>query len=1118
MADQKIVIDARINRKAAQADLRALKADVTATARQIASLGKQISTAQNKHLKLGDDLKTAQEAAASTQEAIQSLGKKMSLDKQYGELQGQNEALTATLGQQDQKVQRLTADYQSFLDARDKAGDNFTPEQAAASEKANADYKAQIAEAKAAADATAAQLDSVAQQMDALRSQGAGAESPADTKQMDKLNAQLEQQQAKVEQIKADYDAQGQAVAGLQSQHEALKSTLQQEQDAVEQQSVALAKMPTSTSLQSAAAPNMAARFTKAGKAANYLSHRMRRLVTSALIFNIISKALNAMVTTMGNALLKTSEFRTAFAQLKGSVATAAAGLASAIAPALTWILNLISSLINAFIQLISLITGKGIGAMKKQGQAIANTGKSAGAAANQLAKFDELDVLDKGSGSDTVAPDFSGITDETSKISDLLKDLVEKFKEGFTKGFGDAGEGLKNIKADLAKIGESLKEIWTDPAVSAAVKRWTESVAYELGALAGSVASIGISIAENLVGGMARYLERSKDFLKSILANIFNLGADLNYLFGDFAAAVAEIFRSLGSEGAKQLTSGLIGTFLNSVLGMIQTVQQVAYALEKPLFQPIIDNATQIRETLSNLFAAVAPFFVGISDGVAEFYTALGGLFNDVLRPLIDALAEFYSNTLSGLLDDANEFLDGLSGHSDTLHAIGENIGFIIGALTAGLAVFETLKTVGTLVTGVFNGISAAAGFVSTAVGFLASPFGIAVAVIAAVIAAGVLLYQNWDTVKAKAQELADKLSPIFETIKGIVEDVANAAQNVWNNYLKPVLTSAGNAVQNLWRIIQTFWNTILKPILDNIVENLQQLWENTLQPLWNHIAALVESVVGLVQTLAHWVLAIVSAIVQAVLEFWNQVLAPLINWLLATFGPVFTDIFNTVGDIVTTVATLIGDEIDIILDVLTGLITFVTDVLQGDWEGAWNTIKETFMNIWDDMKKRADDVLGGIQEFIENIIQAVKDLVGGLGELGGTVLEKVSSAWNTLTQGTPHSPYSSYSMADTGGVPVTQALAGLPIPALAQGAVIPANRKFLAVLGDQTNGTNVEAPLATIQQALAEVMEAYGGQQQDITIRFAGDLAQLARVLKPYIDKEENRRGVKLVTGGVY
>ena len=45
--------------------------------------------------------------------------------------------------------------------------------------------------------------------------------------------------------------------------------------------------------------------------------------------------------------------------------------------------------------------------------------------------------------------------------------------------------------------------------------------------------------------------------------------------------------------------------------------------------------------------------------------------------------------------------------------------------------------------------------------------------------------------------------------------------------------------------------------------------------------------------------------------------------------------------------------------------------------------------------------------------------------------------------------------------------------IPYLAQGAVIPANREFLAVLGDQNRGTNVEAPLDTIKQAVAEVME---------------------------------------------
>lgn len=51
---------------------------------------------------------------------------------------------------------------------------------------------------------------------------------------------------------------------------------------------------------------------------------------------------------------------------------------------------------------------------------------------------------------------------------------------------------------------------------------------------------------------------------------------------------------------------------------------------------------------------------------------------------------------------------------------------------------------------------------------------------------------------------------------------------------------------------------------------------------------------------------------------------------------------------------------------------------------------------------------------------------------------------------------------------------LVNLPtIPRLAQGAVIPPNREFLAVLGDQSHGTNVEAPLSTIQEAVAIVME---------------------------------------------
>lgn len=1088
MANQKIVIDARIDRKAAQADLKALKADVANTAKQIASLDRQITTASNKHLKLADDLKTAQEAAASTQEAIEEIGRKIDLSKQYEALRGQNEELTATLSNQDQTVERLTADYKAFLAARDKMGDNFTPEQAAASEAVNANYKSRIAAAQTAADATAAQLEQVNQQMDALHNQGVGMTDPEDVKRLEALNAQLDKQKAKAAAVDEAYKKQSATVAGLQNQQTTLTATLQSQQAAVSRQQKLAGSLPTASSSKSGdeAITTTTQRIKAASKAATYFGSRLRQLVVGALIFNLISKALTTLVNGMGTAILKTDGVRQAFAQLKGSAATAAAGLASALAPVITWLINLINSLLNAFIRLISLITGKSIGAMKKQGKAISATGSAAKKASGELAKFDELDVLNKndsGGGGSGIAPDFSGIDETANALSDRMKELLDKFKEGFKKGFGDAGEGLKNIKDDLAKIGAILKEIWTDPEVSAAVKRFTDTCAYALGEVVGAAASIGVSIAENLVGGLARYLERNKEFLKGILANAFNLGADIAGLFGDFAAAVAVVFRSLGSEGAKQLTSGFIGIFANSALGMVQTMEQIGYALAKPLMQPFIDNAEKIREVFSNFFAAIAPFFVGISDGIANFYAALGNLYNEVIKPLIDGLAEFNSSILGSLLDKLNAFLESLTGLADPLHSVGEVIGFLVGA---------------------FGGLQVAAGFVSAAVGFLASPFGIAVAAIGAAIAAGVLLYQNWDMAKDKVQGLIDTIQPAFAAIKTAALNLATAVEETWTTYVVPVLDSAKTAIQSLWEIVIQFWEGIVYPIIQEIMAVILELWNDSLKPLWDKITDLVQSVIALVQVLCQWVVAIIAAIVQAVLELWNQVLAPLISWMLATFGPVFKDVFNAIGTVVKTIIKVICDKIDMALTALKGIIDFLTSVFKGDWEGAWNAIKQIFFGVFDSLHKKAADVLNGIKERVGNVVQGVKDLVGGLGDLGGAIANKVSSAWNAVTSGSP----AQQSMEAP--------LASLPVPALARGAVIPPNHRFLAMLGDQTNGTNVEAPLETIQEALAEVLAAQGGQE--ITIRFAGDLAQLVRLLNPYIDKENNRRGARLVSGGVY
>ena len=79
--------------------------------------------------------------------------------------------------------------------------------------------------------------------------------------------------------------------------------------------------------------------------------------------------------------------------------------------------------------------------------------------------------------------------------------------------------------------------------------------------------------------------------------------------------------------------------------------------------------------------------------------------------------------------------------------------------------------------------------------------------------------------------------------------------------------------------------------------------------------------------------------------------------------------------------------------------------------------------------------------------------------------------------------------------------------IPALASGAVIPPNRKFLAVLGDQKSGTNVEAPLSTIKQAVMEAM-AQGGREP-INVNLVVDGKTLARVVVPNINNMTRAAG---------
>lgn len=135
-------------------------------------------------------------------------------------------------------------------------------------------------------------------------------------------------------------------------------------------------------------------------------------------------------------------------------------------------------------------------------------------------------------------------------------------------------------------------------------------------------------------------------------------------------------------------------------------------------------------------------------------------------------------------------------------------------------------------------------------------------------------------------------------------------------------------------------------------------------------------------------------------------------------------------------------------------------------------------------------DDLFDPYTKSIENAKKAVDDLSDSLDKLQSKKYIKVAFSDTTVSSGISRM-----------------------IPALARGAVLPANKPFLAIVGDQTSGTNVEAPLSTIKQAVREVLAEGGtgyGSEITIPIYIDGDKVDEAVVRRQ--DIRNKMRGLAL------
>lgn len=275
------------------------------------------------------------------------------------------------------------------------------------------------------------------------------------------------------------------------------------------------------------------------------------------------------------------------------------------------------------------------------------------------------------------------------------------------------------------------------------------------------------------------------------------------------------------------------------------------------------------------------------------------------------------------------------------------------------------------------------------------------------------------------------DALSGALLALNSVIAALQPMANWLWENFLEPVAQWTGELV------IQA---------LKTLAEKL------TVLSIW------ISENRGLVQGLLVLVGALTAAWLCAndALSGWN-LLGGTAGSVIKTLAGVFALLTSPIGMMVTAITALIA---------VVGLLASNWSTVQAKAQAAWANIRAVwgnasqwvFENICVPLENGAIDLINGIIGFLNTmlsgVVQGINAVVNGLNALSYTVPD-----WVPVLGGKTLGFY-------------LKTVTAPRIPYLAQGAVLPANKPFLAMVGDQRHGTNVEAPLETIQQAVAMVM----------------------------------------------
>jgi phage-related minor tail protein len=417
------------------------------------------------------------------------------------------------------------------------------------------------------------------------------------------------------------------------------------------------------------------------------------------------------------------------------------------------------------------------------------------------------------------------------------------------------------------------------------------------------------------------------------------------------------KLFGTLYEENGENITQTLINA-QSKVIDL--TANQ--NALNESTKKLDADPAIKLQKALSDMQAALAPSLTKIAEFVAK-------------------VAEWISE---------NPKL------AATITSVVTAVGILLGILMAIAPIFTALS-------------AAAAAF---GIG-LAPLIGIVAGVVAAIallIAAGVAIYKNWDTIKAKAIEIWGAIKvwfvETFETIKqGLIsawESISTFTSETWESIKETTLnvwTAIKDFFINIWNSITSGVMAILQPFIDGfmnifngmkdgitqIFEGLQQyfsgVWELIKNIFLGAILLITDLVTGDFEGLKNDSIAIFENIKNALADIWEGIKNIFFGAVSAIWGYVTASWENlkaTTSAVMNAIKSTISSVWEGIKTAFWSAVENVKTTVVNGFENLKNSISEKM----EAAKKKIEEIWGKVKSFFEGIdlLQIGKDIIQGL------------------------------------------------------------------------------------------------------------------------------------------